>query len=298
MRQTFLLIVGLLGLSGCFVASESEGTTPAGPPTSNPRHYDPPPGCKRTACDVDAQECRIAAQTSCARCQADCGGLQIEYQSQCISACVRLCSATNQSASRCDDSAKACRATSPRNSFCADQVGDTCVPTPSSASKLPATIDGRRKACTDAEVTEFVDACWSSTTTSATCQAFVSSHPSCVQCAIGETGGEPLWTPKNSDRVWTNDGLCVATRGDGDCGRAIFAADSCAVSACLSCSERMGSCVMSAYSVSCAELTALKDACVSKLPSDVQAECVIPADGSEDWMVGAKRLIARSCGGK
>jgi len=297
MRQTLLLIVALLGPIGCFIAPDTEGAAPVAPPTSKPRHYDPPPGCIRTACDVDLESCRIDARTSCARCQSECSKLPIEYQWQCLSPCTSLCSSADQAVSRCNDTAKACRATSPRNAFCADHIPSECVPSISTPSRLPNTIVGQRKACTDEEITEFVGACWTSTGSTTTCQAFVSSHPKCVSCAIGTSGGEPLWSPTNSDRLWTNDGLCVAIRGDTDCGRKIFAADSCAVNACASCVDEIGSCVSAAYGVSCAELTAAKEACVSKLPPDVHDECVIPADGSEDFSVSAKRLIGLACGG-
>ena len=296
MRQILVLAIAL-GPAGCFIAPDAEPTGPTSPPTSTPRHYDPPPGCTRTACDTDLASSRVDARTSCARCQSECSKLPIEYQLQCLRPCTTLCSSSDQAVSRCEDTAKGCRATSPRNAFCADRVTSACVPSITTPSRLPASITGQRKACTDEQITEFVDSCWSPTGTTTTCEAFVSSHPSCVSCAIGATGAEPLWSPKDGDRVWTNDGLCVAIRGDIDCGRKIFAADSCAVNACVSCADGIGACVSVAYSLSCAELTAAKDDCVTKLGPEVRAECVIPADTSEDFSVSAKRLIARACGG-
>ena len=51
-----------------------------------------------------------------------------------------------------------------------------------------------------------------------------------------------------------------------------------------------------AYGVSCSDLTAAKDACVSKLPLEVRADCVIPADTGESFDIVAKRMITNACG--
>jgi hypothetical protein len=235
------------------------------------------------------------ARASCIKCQVDCGAIQIEYQSQCIAACGRLCSATDTTASQCDDSAKMCRASSQRNAFCADGIATACVPSRSSASKFPGVVSGHRGACTDAETAGYVDSCLSATATTSTCRAFGTAHPRCTSCTTGSTGAEPLWRPKNSDWAWTNDGLCVAIRGHFDCGRAIFAADSCATSACAACAEPIEACVTAAYGLSCADLQAAKDACVSKLPVEV-SECLSPSEGSITFDALAKQRITQACG--
>jgi hypothetical protein len=297
MRQVLLLVVAFAGPAGCLVSSDTEGTLPSTPITSPPppRHYDPPPGCKRTACDVDAAKCRENAQANCIKCKVDCGAIQIEYQSQCIAACARLCSSTDQTAKGCDDSAKSCRASSPRNAFCADGVADSCVPLQSIPSQLPSAASGHRGVCSDAEVTGFVEACLSATATTSTCQTFISSHRACRACAFGSTGAEPVWTPKNGQRAWVNHGLCVALHGDVDCGRAIFAADSCATSACDTC-EGAGACLSAAFDISCVDVASAKESCVKNLTVDVRADCALEADGNSDFEALARQMIGLACG--
>ena len=299
MRHIIPLVIAIAPF-GCFVASDTDGAPPVAPPTSSPPgsslpRYPPPAGCRRTACDADAEECRRDAQASCIRCKVDCGAIQIEYQSQCISACARLCSATDKSATSCDNGAQTCRASSPRNGFCVDGLTEGCVPAPSTASKLPETVTGHRGKCTNAEIALFADACLAASATASRCEGFAAGHPSCTSCAIGATGAEPLWSPEQGASTWTNDGLCVAIHGHTDCGRKIFAADSCAAKACAACDGQTAACGKAAYALSCAELTSAKDACVAKLPVEVRSDCVIPIDGV-DFATVAQRMIAQVCG--
>jgi hypothetical protein len=292
MRHLLCLIVAIIGSVGCLVASDPEGTVPS--PTAPPPSYEPRPGCKRTACDVDADKCRQDAQASCIQCKVDCGAIQIEYQSQCIAACARLCSSNDQTAKTCDVGAKSCHATSPRNAFCADGVTDSCVPSPSSASQLPSSVSGHRGLCSDAEIASYVDACQSATSTSSTCRAFISTHRACNSCAYGSTGSEAIWIPNNGKQPWLNRGLCVAIRGAVPCGRAIFAADSCAANACSAC-EDTGECAGAASDLSCADLAAAAQECVSELPVAVLSDCALGAD-KPDSSALVKTMVALVCG--
>ena len=300
MRYLVTLVIAVVAPLGCFVASDTDGTPPVAPPTSSPPsstppRYQPPAGCRRTVCDADAEQCRRDAQASCIRCKVDCGAIQIEYQSQCISACARLCSATDKSATSCDNGAQTCRSSSLRNAFCIDGLAESCVPAPSSASTLPEPVAGHRGKCANAEITQFADACLAATATTSSCQSFRAAHPSCASCAVGSTGAEPLWSPPNSKFIWTNDGLCVAVHGDADCGRKIFAANSCVVGACAECSDQIAACANAASTLSCADLIAAKDACVAKLPADVRSDCII-LTGADDFVTVAQRMVTPVCG--
>ena len=294
MRTIFLLFTTLPLFAACSVAA---GDPTSDSPEAAPPHYEPPPGCSRTACDVDLDRCQASAEERCATCKADCAAIQIEYRLQCYSVCSDICANTTDTQSRCRSDARVCKAASPRNAFCADGIAVECVPLASYAHSMAANLSAHRAACSDAEIDGLLRSCFSSTSSDSACQSFAAAHSRCLSCAVGSTGAEPLWTKnQNAKHVWTNDGLCVALRGHADCGRAIFAADSCAAGACDACANDAGSCATAAYDFSCATFKASKDACIPELPAEVRVDCVVPTDSTADFVEVVRPRIAQTCG--
>jgi hypothetical protein len=105
-------------------------------------------------------------------------------------------------------------------------------------------------------------------------------------------GTEAIWVPNNGKQPALNRGLCVAIRGEMVCGRAIFAADSCAANACNAC-EDTGACMAAAWDLSCGDLAATAQKCVDELPDEVLSTCALLGPDNPDLV---KTMIALVCG--
>jgi hypothetical protein len=295
MRKHILFAAASLILVACSAAPDGSSTDPTA--MDKPQHYDPPAGCAKTACDVDAQHCRVNANSACSKCEIECSDIDYTVRAQCDATCAQLCANTKKTVDGCETTLDTCVASSPRNAFCADGIKDACVPGGASGAKLPDGLTAHAGVCGDADIDALLKECFTKAGTSATCQSFVSKHQACWKCTVGATGAQPLWlAQENGNALWTNDGLCVALRGDVDCGGAVFEAEACAERACLACDDQsnIAACVNGAYDVSCRNQKAKMDSCVAKLSPETRAMCV--TDPTGDFVAVAKPMIALACG--
>ena len=181
-------------------------------------------------------------------------------------------------------------------------LGDSSVPSPDCAPKdvsgfkAPAYVPAGRMpmACTDAQITAALTACYDSASTQATCDAFVKANAACFGCI--ETGAtDAKWGPLIDFSTATDPiglyynvaGCLEIVQGNTTCAKASQAALSCEFAACNPpvCDLSSGdNAALDAFGA-CLDKAAVAPAC--KAFEDVKLACFNDDGGAASTVCGA-----------
>lgn len=167
-------------------------------------------------------------------------------------------------------------------------------------------------ACTQAEVTEFWDACLkepSKTEKDGSCSAWKAAHKKCGDCADPADNTGPLQWFSNRNVIAVNLGGCIAIKQNkpaaGECGESVHSAQSCRRDACLYCLpdppstadyENYEKCVATAAASGvCASYKNAQDTACTGVNAAGAPTVACLTDSTEPYDAHEKRVIAIFC---